>query len=62
MTKWLCETCVCFPPSSCGGKPCSFCDPEDPSLSCYTEKEILMNRSNQIVAAENDKADCFAVI
>lgn len=36
---WICETCVYYPPSSYGDKPCCMCDPEDPILNCYAEKE-----------------------
>lgn len=30
--SWSCESCVYYPPSSCDGKPCSICDPDDPFL------------------------------
>lgn len=39
MKTWTCEKCKHYPPSSCDGKPCSICDPDDPLLNCYTEKE-----------------------
>lgn len=41
-----CATCVYWPPSSFGGKPCSICNPDDPLTSCYQEradKEIQNN-------------------
>lgn len=38
---WICETCVYYPPSSYDGKPCCMCDPEDPILNCYEEKEEI---------------------
>lgn len=39
MEAWDCESCMYYPPSSCDGKPCSICDPSDPFLNCYCEKE-----------------------
>ena len=33
------ETCICYPPSSLDGKSCCVCDPSDPLLNCYQEKE-----------------------
>ena len=36
---WICETCRYYPPSACDGKPCCACNPEDPLLDCYEEKE-----------------------
>lgn len=36
---WICETCIHYPPSSLDGKPCCMCDPDDPMLNCYCEKE-----------------------
>lgn len=35
MTERCCETCVHYPPSSFGGKPCSCCEPSDPMTSCW---------------------------
>lgn len=37
-TGWNCESCVCYPPSFCDGKPCSICEPNDPFLNCYEKK------------------------
>ena len=39
MSKWICESCVYYPPSSCDGKPCCVCDPNDPALNCYCKDE-----------------------
>ena len=39
MYEWICESCVHYPPSSCDGKPCCMCDPDDPMLNCYQRKE-----------------------
>ena len=39
MSEWICESCVHYPPSSCDGKPCCMCDPDDPMLNCYQRKE-----------------------
>ena len=39
MSNWICESCVHYPPSSCDGKPCSFCDPDDKYLNCYEKFE-----------------------
>lgn len=36
---WICERCIHYPPSSRDGKPCCICDPEDPLLNCYCERE-----------------------
>lgn len=38
MSEWICESCVHYPPISCGGKPCSFCLPNDKWMSYYEEK------------------------
>lgn len=39
MAEWICETCIYFPPSSCDGKPCCMCEPDDPIFSCYRREE-----------------------
>ena len=36
---WKCETCVYYPPSSCDGKPCTQCDPDNVYFNCYLKKE-----------------------
>lgn len=36
---WKCETCVHYPPSSCDGKPCTQCDPDNVYFNCYLKKE-----------------------
>ena len=44
MTERCCETCVHYPPSSFGGKPCSCCNPDDLMTSCWDgkpEKEYI---------------------
>lgn len=33
-----CDTCIHNPPSSCDGKPCTQCDPDDVYMNCYQEK------------------------
>lgn len=33
--EWRCESCIYFPPSSLGGKPCSYCWESDPYLDQY---------------------------
>lgn len=38
-TEWVCASCVHYPPSALGGKPCCVCDPHDPLLDCYQKKE-----------------------
>lgn len=38
-SDWICESCVNYPPSSCDGKPCCACDPDEPMLNCYQRKE-----------------------
>ena len=43
---WICESCVHYPPSSCDGKPCCACDPDDPMLNCYQKKESTDNDSD----------------
>lgn len=37
MSDWICESCGFFPPSSSDGKPCTFCDPDDPILNFSRE-------------------------
>lgn len=39
MADWICESCVCYPPSSTDGKPCCCCDPENPYMNAYQRKE-----------------------
>ena len=34
-----CKTCVYYLPSCLDGKPCCVCDPSEPLLNCYQEKE-----------------------
>ena len=36
---WICESCIYYPTSSCDGKPCCLCDPDDQMLNCYKRKE-----------------------
>ena len=38
---WICETCIYYPPSSLGRKPCSYCDPDNPLMNCYSRREDL---------------------
>lgn len=38
-----CKTCVYYPPSSCDGKPCTQCDITNPFLTCYREKEFVLD-------------------
>ena len=38
MSEWICGTCVYYPPSSGDGKPCSYCNPDDPFMNCYSER------------------------
>ena len=38
---WICRSCVYYPPSSCDGKPCCVCEPDDELLNCYQEREDL---------------------
>ena len=38
ISKWVCESCIYYPPSSTDGKPCTQCNPDDPFWSCYSEK------------------------
>jgi len=33
-----CDTCIHAPPSSLDGKPCCFCNPDDPMMSSYATK------------------------
>ena len=37
---WLCEKCIYYPPSSCDGKPCCVCDPDEPLMSCFEERRV----------------------
>ena len=34
-----CESCIHYPPSVMGNKPCGICYPETPGMSFYQEKE-----------------------
>lgn len=42
-----CKTCVYYPPSSCDGKPCTQCDITNPFLTCYREKEFIVDYFQQ---------------
>lgn len=33
-----CETCIYYPPSSFGGKPCCFCETSNPMTNCWERK------------------------
>ena len=37
--NYPCADCRWSPPSSCDGKPCCACDPDDPLLNCYARRE-----------------------
>lgn len=39
MDEYLCNSCVYNPPSSCDGKPCCVCEPDNPLMSAYYPKE-----------------------
>lgn len=39
MEEYKCESCIYSPPSSCDGKPCCVCEPDNPLMSAYTRKE-----------------------
>lgn len=39
MDDWICRSCRWYPPSSCDGKPCCACDPDNIYLNCYEKKE-----------------------
>lgn len=34
-----CESCVFYPPSSFGGRPCAHCDTSNPYMNCYHKRE-----------------------
>lgn len=34
--EWRCESCIYYPPSSFGGKPCSYCWEGGPYLEQYS--------------------------
>ncbi len=36
--EYICESCIYYPPSSCDGKPCTMCDPNNVYLNCHCEK------------------------
>lgn len=36
-----CESCIHYPPSASGGKPCCFCETTDPLLNCYQRKDDI---------------------
>ena len=39
MAEWICESCIYYPPSSFDGKPCGYCNPDEPLLNCYSKRE-----------------------
>ena len=50
-----CQTCVYYPPSSCDGKPCTQCEPENPFLSCYREKEFVLDAYKECKPTNADR-------
>lgn len=42
--KWRCESCIYYPPSSFGGKPCSYCWEDDPYLDQYRPVDMDYER------------------
>lgn len=36
-----CETCASWPPSSCDGKSCTVCNPDDPLLDMWEPREVV---------------------
>ena len=51
---YLCDACLYGPPSSVGGKPCSFCDfdADNPVFNFYTRKEEpVMTRTDILQTA-----------
>lgn len=51
----LCDTCVHYPPSSFGGKPCSMCNPNDPVLDCYQRREEQPQTNGDRIRAMSDE-------
>lgn len=55
MSDWICETCVHYPPSSMGGKPCTMCNPDDPVFDHYAKwEETPPTNADRIRAGSNE--------
>ena len=66
MAEWTCESCVHYPPSSFGGKPCWMCNTNDPLLNRYEKREepVITNADRiramtvEELAVFIDRSDC----
>jgi hypothetical protein len=57
-----CETCIYYPPSSFGGKPCCMCDTSNPYMNCYSEyEELSVLRKHKDVLRVFDKDRIFSI-
>lgn len=55
ITEENCESCIYYPPSSFGGKPCSTCNPEDPICSCYQRRVEIPPTNADCIRAMSDE-------
>lgn len=55
MTEWSCESCVHYPPSSFGGKPCWMCNTNDPLLNRYEKREEPVITNAERIRAMSDE-------
>lgn len=39
MSEWICESCVHYPPSTFGSKPCAICNPQSDIFNCYESRD-----------------------
>lgn len=55
MAEWTCESCVYYPPSSFGGKPCWLCNTNDPLLNRYEKREEPVTTNADRIRAMSDE-------
>ena len=53
------EKCKWFPPSSLGGKPCTFCEPDSLLSNCYEEREEKPITNADRIRAMTDEEMAF---
>lgn len=60
-----CESCVFYPPSSFGGRPCAHCDTSNPYMNCYHKrgdnKRTYANALKEMYADEMARTICDIV-
>ena len=58
--SWQCEKCIYYPPSSFGGKPCGFCEPDSQYFNCFqpTEEAQSNDKNYRFTDMSGSRVDC----